>query len=230
MNGNSHSTIREDMRKRIVAGEWQLGEQMPNEVEFAEEYGCARTTVNRALRTLAEEGLIERKRKGGTRVRPMPTRQAQLTIPIMREQVEASGRSYSHKIMAREVREAPEDVVARMRLDRPSALAWLETLHMGDDRAFALERRWIKLEAVPEFVHADLTELSANEWLVRTVPFSNGEVALCATSADADQAKLLGIDKGAPLFTLRRTTWLDQKPVTTMMLYYPPDYRLAFTI
>lgn len=230
MSGNSHSAIREDMRKRIVAGEWQLGEQMPNEVEFADEYGCARTTVNRALRALAEEGLIERKRKGGTRVRPMPTRQAQLTIPIMREQVEGSGRTYSHRILAREVRQAPSETVARMRLGRQTRLVWLETLHVGDDRAFALERRWINLDAVPDFEQADLTELSANEWLVRTVPFSNGEVALCATSADADQARLLEVDEGAPLFTLQRTTWLDEQPVTTMMLYYPPDYRLAFAI
>lgn len=230
MSGNSHTVIREDMRKRIVAGEWQLGEQMPNEVEFAEEYGCARTTVNRALRTLAEEGLIERKRKGGTRVRPMPRRQAQLTIPVMREQVEASGQAYSHRILAREVRGASEDVIARMRLANPPRLAWLESLHLGDDRPFALERRWINLEAVPEFEQADLTELSANEWLVRTVPFSNGEVAVSATSADAAQAELLEVDNGAPLFTLQRTTWLDERPITTMLLYYRPGYRLEFSI
>ena len=78
MNAQTHRGIREAIRARIVAGEWKLGELIPGEVDFAEQYGCSRTTVNRALQALAEEGIVERKRKGGTRVRPMPLPQAQV--------------------------------------------------------------------------------------------------------------------------------------------------------
>jgi len=230
VNSNTHHEIREAIRKRIKAGEWPLGAQMPGEVELAEEYGCARTTVNRALRTLAEEGIVERKRKGGTRVLPMPLHQAQFTIPIMREQVESTGQRYRHSILAREVRKAPPEILERMRLAESARLVWVESLHLANDRAFALERRWVNLESVPEFEQADLSRLSANEWLVRTVPFSNGEVALSASSADQGQARLMGLETGAPLFTMERTTWLDGKPVTTMTLFYTSSYRLEFAI
>jgi len=230
VTGKTHQAIRESIRGRIKAGEWPLGALIPGEAEFAEEYGCARTTVNRALRALADEGIVERKRKGGTRIRPLPVAQAQLTIPILREQVEATGQRYRHRILAREIRVAQPDVLQRMRLAAAPRLVWIETLHLANDKPFALERRWINLDSVPEFEAADLTELSANEWLVRTMPFSRGEVSLSATSADAEQAMLMGVEAGCPLFTLQRTTWLDEKAITTMTLHYPPPYKLEFSL
>lgn len=230
MTGTTHQEIREAIRDRIKQGEWQLGELIPGEAEFAAEYGCSRTTVNRAVRALADDGIVERKRKGGTRVRPLPMQQAQLTIPLVREQVETTGQRYRHRILAREIREAPAIVLQRMRLATAARLVWVETLHLANDRPYALERRWINLEAVPQFESADLSEFSANEWLVRTVPFSNGEVSLSAASADDLQAEAIGVPPGTALFTMQRTTWLDGRPVTTMTLFYPPPYRLEFPI
>ena len=48
--------------------------------ELAAEFGCARSTVNRALRELAEAGFLERRRKAGTRISPDPVRKATLKI------------------------------------------------------------------------------------------------------------------------------------------------------
>ena len=45
---------------------------IPGEEALAREFGCARATVNRALRDLAEAGVLERRRKAGTRVALQP--------------------------------------------------------------------------------------------------------------------------------------------------------------
>ena len=45
-----------EARCRIDQGIWKPGERIPNEAELAEEFGCARSTVNRALRDLAGQG------------------------------------------------------------------------------------------------------------------------------------------------------------------------------
>ena len=230
MNSATHSGIREAIRNRIVAGEWKLGELIPGEVEFAEEYGCSRTTVNRALQGLAEEGIVERKRKGGTRVRPLPARQAQVSIPILREQVEGAGQEYAHRVLRREQRKPPAALRDRMRLGPDQRCAFLESIHLADGKAFAFERRWVNLETVPEFADADLAETSANEWLVRTVPFSRGEVALSASVADERLAELFGTDAGEALFTMDRTTWFGDRSVTDITLVYRPGYRLNFEI
>lgn len=229
MNANTHHGIREAIRKRIVAGEWKLGELIPGEVEFAEHYGCSRTTVNRALQALAEEGIVERKRKGGTRVRPLPVPKAQLRIPLLREQVEEAGATYSCRIIERRVQRAEGDLADRLDLEGGEAV-YLETIHMADERPFAFETRWINLATVPELESADLGGLSANEWLVRTVPFTRGDVSLSAAKANAETARHLGIDEGAALFTMERVTWLGEASVTAMRLHYAPGYRLDFAI
>ena len=77
------------------------GEIIPNESELAEEFHCARTTVNRALRELATSGIVTRKRKAGTRVAVNPPHKAILTIPIIREEVEAKGAFYRQNLLIR---------------------------------------------------------------------------------------------------------------------------------
>ncbi len=230
MTATGHSAIRERIRARIKAGEWPLGSRIPGEADFAEAFGCSRTTVNRALRALADEGIVERRRKGGTRVRPLPVPQVQLTIPLVREQVEATGRRYAHRVLTRGTASPDAAARQRMRLGDDAPLMHLETLHLADERPFAFERRWVNLRAVPAFAAADLSEFSANEWLVRTVPFSNGKVSLSAASASERVAAVLEIEPGAALFTLDRTTWLDEAPITTMTLSYRPPYALDFAI
>lgn len=230
MNAITHSFIREDIRKRIVAGEWALGEQMPGEVDFAREYDCARTTVNRALRTLAEEGIVERRRKGGTRVCPIPVRQAQLRIPIIRTQVEAGGSKYRHQVEKRRISVPPARVGARLDIEPGQSAAYLESLHLADGRPFAFERRWVNLETVPSFETADLAQISANEWLVREVPFSRGEVSLSATAADQRLANMLSVDPGSALFTLSRVTWFEDRSVTAMELFHVPGYEMNLSV
>ena len=60
--------VFDEIRERILSAEWELGEQIPTETELSQEYQCHRTTIGKALARLSHEGLIERKRKTGTRV------------------------------------------------------------------------------------------------------------------------------------------------------------------
>lgn len=66
-NGSSLSVrIRGDIERRILSGEWPPGHRILYEHELMAEYGCARMTVNRVLSSLAEAGLIERRRRAGS--------------------------------------------------------------------------------------------------------------------------------------------------------------------
>lgn len=56
-------------RRRIEAGDWPIGRQIPTIDDLAAECGVARATVRNALDMLQDEGLIERYRAKGTFVR-----------------------------------------------------------------------------------------------------------------------------------------------------------------
>ena len=58
-------SVHDEVLRRIHTRQWKPGDLIPKEVELAEQLGCARATVNRALRELATEGFLDRRRKAG---------------------------------------------------------------------------------------------------------------------------------------------------------------------
>lgn len=62
--------IVNELGQRIVRGDIQPGEVMPNEQTLTQEYGVSRTVIREALKGLAARGLIESRAKVGTTVRP----------------------------------------------------------------------------------------------------------------------------------------------------------------
>ena len=219
--------VRDDLRRRIVEGEWGLGRLIPNEVDLAAEYGCARTTVNRALRELAEEGLVERKRKAGTRVRAAPLRRAQFTIPVIAEEVRAEGADYGYALVEQCRAELPGDVARHLSLPGGTPALHVRCLHLADGKPYVFEDRWINLRAIPQAADADFAQDRPTEWLVAAVPFSEVEISFSATAADAELARHLGAGAGDPLFRMERTTWWAGKTVTHVRLTYRPGHQMT---
>lgn len=223
-------TIRDEALRRIHAREWPQGALIPNEADLAEEFGCARTTVNRALRALAEEGFLERRRKGGTRVVTTPLRKVTLQIPVIRQEVEASGGQYGYRLISHEMQSPPSELRSRLALSEDTALLHVRALHLRDAVPHVYEDRWLNPAAVPEILQVDLTAISANEWLVRNVPYSEGVLTLSALNADEDMAACLDCAVGTALFTMERITWKNDAPVTLVTQHYAPGHRLSTTI
>lgn len=223
-------TIQNEALRRIRDREWKPGEMIPHEADLAEELGCARATVNRALRELAAAGFLERRRKAGTRVALNPVRKATFDIPIIRHDVEGRGARHGYRLLDRGEGVPPAAVEAMLRLPPETRLLHLVALHLADGAPFCVEDRWINPAAVPGLDAADFAALSANEWLVQNVTLSGGGIEFFAAPADARLAGLLACDKGAALFAVERTTWAGATPITAVRLTYAPGYRMTTAI
>lgn len=218
--------IKSEVLHRIRSGMWPQGSLLPKEEELAREFACARATVNRALRELADQGVIDRKRKSGTRVVTNPVRQAKLEISVVRHTVEDQNAVYRYALVQREMIGTPDWLAARLRAPRTGRMLYLECMHYADDRPFQLEERWINLAAVPHAADADFTATGPNEWLLKEVPYTNADIAFSAISADLRTAEFLETSTGSALFRLERTTWLEDAPVTFVRMTYHPGYQL----
>ncbi len=138
--------VREEILRRIRVKIWTPGAVMPNETDLAAELGCARATVNRAMRELADEGVLDRKRKAGTRVAAAPVRRAQLKIPLVRAEVEATGATYSYQRLSHRIAAAPAEIDHYL---KKGQVACLTCLHLSDRTPYQFEERWISLTGVP---------------------------------------------------------------------------------
>ncbi len=223
----SYLDIKATVLARIRDNTWAPNTIIPGEIDLAQEFGCARATVNRAMRDLVEEGILDRKRKAGTRVKSSPTRQVKFTIPLVREEIQNMGAQYRYSLVKREKQMAPDWLCARLALPRHAPVIHLECVHFANNRPFQYEDRWINLAAVPAAEHCDFKMLGPNEWLVNQVPFTDVELTFSAGEANDEVAKLLAVVKAAALFTVERTTWLEMVPVTYARLCFGAGYQMT---
>lgn len=219
-------SVQEEVLRRIHAREWKPGELIPNEADLALEFGCARTTVNRALRAVAESGLLDRRRKAGTRVAAQPIAKATLTIAVIRTEIEEWGQIYDYQRISR--REAVPPVAISDAMKTPSGRRLLHVcaLHLADDAPYAFEDRWIDLGVVPTASAESFETISANEWLLRHAPYTHGEISFAASSATQDEATILRCPEHSALLTIDRVTWDGSAAVTKVRLLFSPGHRL----
>ncbi len=217
--------IRAEVLRRIRVRDWAPGAVIPSETDLAQEFGCARATVNRALRDLAQAGVLERRRRAGTRVALHPVRRATLDIPVIRAEVEARGQAHAFRVLKHVTALPPPPVAARLGIAPAAPLRHILTLHLADGRPFLVEERWLNPAVLPDPA-PDFAAMSVNEWLVMNVPYTSGDIAFSAEAAGAVEARALGIDAGAAVFVTDRTTWTDGMPITAVRLVHVPGYRL----
>ncbi len=226
----SWKSIQNLVLQRIRDRVWQPGALIPTEAELAREFGCARTTVNRALRELAQIGILDRKRKAGTRIAVDPTRKAMVEIPITRIEVKERGETYHYALLHCERENPPLPVYSRLGLAPDTDMLHIRAVHFSDGRPFQYEDRWVDVTEVPAILDADLDITSANEWLVRNAAFTHGEIAFQAEAATPADAEALQTTPGTALFVVRRITWFGPRPITCVRLCYAPGYQMLTKI
>lgn len=222
----SWQSVQKEVLRRIHAREWKPGDLIPNEADLAREFGCARTTVNRALRALAESGLLERRRKAGTRVALQPVAKATLEIAAIRQEVEERNQKYSYQLIAYDVSVPPVAISGAMRTEVETKLLHVQALHLADHQPYALENRWINTDVVPSALDQDFQGISANEWLLENVPFTGGDIAFFAVAATNQVAKHLACEEGSALLCFDRLTWDGERTITKVCITYGPGHLL----
>jgi len=65
-----HAQVAREIGLRILEGEISAGTVLPNEAVLGGEFGVSRTALREAIKVLESKGLVEVRRKTGTRVRP----------------------------------------------------------------------------------------------------------------------------------------------------------------
>lgn len=209
--------IRSDIEARIHAGDWRPGDRIPFEHELVARYGCARATVSKALTTLARSGLIERRRKAGSFVAHPQVHSAVLEVPDLAEIVAARGEDYRWSLTS--CRPAETNGGA----DIPLPALLVEGVHCGGGEPFALERRLISLDAVPDAAGADFAVQAPGSWLLHHVPWTAARHRIRAVEADRSEAGALAVRPRSACLELERTTWRAGQPVTHVRQLFRGD-------
>ena len=106
---------------RIVKGRWPAGTVLPNEAALSLEFGVSRTALREAIKLLAANGLVDVRRKTGTRVLPR-TRWNVLDPNVLEWHFSGSG-----------IPAGMEDLLELRRIVEPVAARLAASRHTGED-------------------------------------------------------------------------------------------------
>jgi GntR family histidine utilization transcriptional repressor len=216
-----HEKIRDAIETQILTGAWPPGHRIPFEHELTAQFGCARMTVNKAIASLVDAGLIVRRRRSGSFVAQPRIHSAILDIPDIQAGVAARGQAYGLTLLSRRRRKPCGARPDEVQLAGSDGLLDIRCLHLADGRPFALEDRLIGLAAVPEAEAADFSVTPPGTWLLHHVPWTEAEHRIAAVNADAETAGLLAIANGAACLVLERRTWRGDVHITHVRQTFP---------
>jgi GntR family histidine utilization transcriptional repressor len=219
--------VKNEVLRRIHAREWKPGDLIPNEVDLALEFGCARTTVNRALRDLATAGLLDRRRKAGTRIAAQPVAKATVEISVIRTEIEDQNKSYNYQLISRCLIEPPTEVSSAFKTAPNKPLLHVTALHLADGTPYAFEDRWIDPAIAPGILEESFEDISANEWLLEFTPYTRGQIVFAAVSATKEYATVLQCPEQSALFTIERMTWDGDKAITKVRLLFRRGHQIC---
>ncbi len=215
--------IRRSMAMAILTGEWPAGTRVPTELFLTSHYATARMTVNKALQSLAGEGLVERRPKIGTIVTARARERPVFEIWDAADAVHRIGGHYGYRLIECGMVAADSPVRADLDLAPHTPTIRMLCLHLSDERPFQLEERIINVDAAPKITCQPLEEVSPGLWLLANVPWTEARHAISARGASATVARHLALAENDACLVVERRTWNGDVPVTLGRFWHPGD-------
>lgn len=224
--------IRGVIMDRITHGIYPPGSLIPTEQQFAAEFGSARATVNRALTSLAERGVLERRRRVGTRVvLGLDPASQRAKLPVIRDMVEGRGHKFNLHFLGRVDRPVPTPIRERLFQSNAADLQEYCALLCADDTLICAERRWTDMLSLPGLTDEVLTTTSANEWIALNVTITLIERTVSAhRAAEVEADGLLDCPPDAPVLVNETVLWIGSRPVSLARHSFVPGFQFDPTL
>jgi GntR family transcriptional regulator len=202
--------IKQALLERVERGQYLPGELIPPERDLEEEFKVSRITVRRAIEDLAKEGLFIRIQGKGTFVTPVKVSDSSKQLGSLSDQLRLAGFEVKHEVIEIGRVPCPTDVARKLHMDEGSGVLHVHRLALADDEPIATAVTYV---AVDESVSVDADEIKHYDSTYSLLEerhglrFAGGEKTMEAVAASPEEAAVLGIEEGAPIFLLKVTIW-----------------------
>lgn len=176
--------IKQLIIRKIDAGLWKPGDRIPTELRLVDELNASRMTVNRALRELTQEGVLQRRQGSGTYVSPARLETGLLEIRNIAEVIEARGNVHSSHLLALTQEEPPAVILSQMQGREGDLYFHSLALHFENGAPLQLEDRYVNPVLVPEFLEQDFTQQTTGGYLLNNIPYSHVDHKITAALPD----------------------------------------------
>jgi len=209
-----YKEIANELKQRILAGTYKIGEPLPDQINMAKEFNASRVTVQKALQILAVEGLVYSKQGSGTYVR---RNALQLTEYDTRaDEYMGSTKKFgayskvTSKIIKFDVRFPTDDECEKLMIEKSSPIYDIIRLRLLDDEPFALEYTYMPIEVIPNITE-DILYHSIYSYIKEELKlvFGGANRRIKARKPDAYDKNFLECEEVDPVLEVEQVVYLE---------------------
>ena len=241
----AYQRIKNAILDNIHSGKWQAGAAISTEMALAEEFGVSRMTVNRALKELSEERVLERRQGSGTFVAQQQFNHTFIEVRNIAQDLKSANRDYqAHVVSKRAITASMLDDEMRGKFDLDTAvvssdsedtriseiavLYEVKIVHFADGQPIQFEERWVDAKKVPQFLEQDFSVVNTSDYLIAKSPLERGSYTIRAVAAPDEIANALQVAPQSPTLVLRRQTYSAGRVLTFVKMWHAGDrYQFA---
>ncbi|AYF93038.1 GntR family transcriptional regulator [Apilactobacillus bombintestini] len=217
-----------DLKDKIVKNEFP-NKRLPDERSLSEEYQVSRSSVKRALKVLADEGIIFKKRGSGTFINPLYMKNKTIfhyegsNLGIT-DSLKSQGKTPKIKLLSFKVVPANKEIQQDLFLSEGDFVYEIQRLRLFDDQPFMIETGYIPIKIAPELTR-EIVEKSIFNYVEDTINKSvtRSFLSILASPSNEQDQELLNLKPTEPVGVMEGIFFLDDGTpfeVSNMRLHY----------
>lgn len=216
---------------RVASGEFGADDRIPSENELVKLCGVSRVTVNRALRELADAGLLKRVQGVGTFVAESKPPSALLEFRDIADEIRERGNRHEARVHLLASLRADAELARSFGLPLGAELFRAEITHFENGLAVQHEARCVNPVVFPDFLSQDFSRTTPYRHLTSSAPLERVEHVVEAALAEPAVAERLAIAPAEPCLVLHRRTWSWGVVATRAWMTHPGSrFRLGSSL
>ncbi|APT92100.1 hypothetical protein CPHO_03430 [Corynebacterium phocae] len=192
------------LKGEIANGNLKPGDFFPSEAELCEQFDTSRGPVRQAMATLRAQGAISSGRGRRSVVLGNFTAENFESTYSASARYNECGLKVSQKILVLGRVPAPEEAASALSIPEGESIVYLKRLRSLDDEIRMIQEHYFPLDVGRHIMGFDDTDPSLHRMLASAgVPVDNVNRVLRTIRANKEDAELLGVKEGEPLWYVR---------------------------
>ena len=224
----AYQQVKSHVLAQIHAGVWKEGDAIPGEEALARTFGVSRMTVNRALRELSDEQIVERRQGSGTYVAQQKYQSTLVEIRNIADEIAARGHAHRSELHRLERVKTSDALAQRLGVSAGSVVFHSVVVHFENDLPIQVEDRHVNPAVAADYLAQDFATQTPNAYLMRVAPLQGVSFVIEAVVPPAAVAEMLAMPAGEPCLVLHRQTRSQGQVASVASLWHPASrYRFA---
>ena len=214
----------ETLENYLMTNHLPANSKIPSERKLCEMWGMNRTTLRIAVNRLVDEGKLYRKKGAGTYVADPKWTRNVLGVDSLASSIKLTGIPLTTKILSQRIIECNKQISKHLYVPLGNKIFELIRLRKIDGQPCIIETTYIDLEQCPGFDQYDFEKSSMYSVFenIYHKEIVSGNEKISVTYVTEDEANLLDIKAGAPVFFATGVTLTSDN---TPLEYYKTLFR-----